>query len=39
MVTTVSDGKRNEHIAPQLIPAGAELTIPPPEPPFDTLSE
>ena len=27
-----------EHVAPQLIPAGDELTVPAPAPPFDTVS-
>ncbi len=31
--------KPAEHVVPQLIPAGSELTVPEPAPDFETVSE
>jgi hypothetical protein len=36
-VTTVPALKAAEHVAPQLIPAGLDVTVPPPVPAFATL--
>jgi hypothetical protein len=37
-VTDVSATKGAEHVPPQLIPAGAEVTVPPPSPDLVTVS-